>query len=68
MSVQSCAISFLTYSDLRLVMRYMGGPNLIIQWCKRDFIAVLAFFALNGTCNNKVTESINYNMNVGFVV
>ena len=69
-SVQRCAISLLTYSHPRSVTSYMGCPNLIIQRRKRVFIAFLAFFALIGTVttNNKVTESIDPNMNIGFVV
>ena len=41
----------------------MGGPNISIQRCKRVFVAVLALL-----CNYQVTESIDYNMNVGCVV
>ena len=31
----------------------MGGPNLIIQWCKRVMIAVFALFVLMGTVTTK---------------
>ena len=53
MRVQRRANSLLTYSDPRSVTRYIGGPNLMIQWFKRVFIVVLAVFALIGTVTTK---------------
>ena len=31
----------------------MGGPNLIIQWCKSDLTALLALFVLIGKVTTK---------------
>ena len=36
----------------------MGGPNLIIQWCKTVLIAVLALFDLMGTVTTKWLKAL----------